>query len=1637
MMVNLLKKFLVVFFLLSINQSVMAKPVPPGSGEGDVPANILILLDNSKSMKNNKIGLGLENAHGVTIDGSGNKIISSSGFARGGLFKFDSAGDPVNFEGVTDAGATYSYQSWHPMNATDRTCQRLAEKKLFNRTAYIEVSNGYRRASFVNYQSNVTIGSTTFSGLIFFLMHGAGQQGYILGLNESTLQCEIAIKQREVSSEGTLSFDVKKRANGDLILVAFGKSPSKKTYTITYCNISQQLGCEEELHKSGKKGSEFGSKAKGAKSIVLGNDANRVFLGNKGIYGFDLSTANVPKIANSNVIAKNCPGGKSGLFSKVQDIYYFDVSDGDDDVVFGTGSHWRILQRIVFTGSTCKVSPMSSTGKKGGDANIASAGALASNKVNFGVHRAVNTIGNKVLVSHGAYADEFRGDLITAAGRNTAWQNQIGGGALTRWDGAKKALLSIFTDSNLTSGANFGFGWWAAGENNKVGWYCDKHGTNCKYWTGWDSTTNQQKDCKTNFANACMPIPVGPEGASDAVNILNTIPIRGGTDSHAWSQIAQGYFDAGAPNGEEFMYDEESTCQLNYVIIISDGMMRNHGIAGINAKGQTAARVTALRTKGRAVKTLMVAYGDGIYDQGMRIFDELAYRGSCDATSVTEAANRADCEPTIVARTPSELKTLLSQKIRQILAEKLAFTAPSITATIQQGGSLYQAQFAYEQYGEWQGTILRKEILGDGTVFHERDHQGNWDAAEKIRKQALNNNRNIWTQLPTPDRPEDADTETDEEKAFREAVDYRTEWNNFNTDDANTSLLGSMFARLEYDLVDYHNASSECSTANQRGPDVGVVGTDDEMNGLIDFVRGQDYFDYNGNCNITEIREHVLGDIYHSQLIEIGPPDGNTDFDANNEEAYYRSIRGYKAFQYQQRNRKNILYAGSNSGLLHAIDAKTGEEKWGFIPPFIAGKLPTMINKDLDGKLLDGKAGGSNAIFGVDGSPVVHDVWIRGLDPKTPNTVEPDKSWRTILFVPYGRGGSGFSVLDVTNPIIENSIGPMHMFSVYNDMINSRVLITNYKGDTKTYPYQQTRFNLEDSREAKRADLQLELAKQNDKQEITVTNDDGSTYTADDFSDYTNRAAIDKCKGNTASGKFFNIGDTSCYEGKEFNFDLNLADDGTTFDLDTFEIYEMVGAIKMPLEYTSAKMVDGFLRIVFKDKHTYNVGESSEDGSVDNEKSNVFLQTSCGATEGIPSEYDYSKLGETWSTPRIVRLPSPKTSESDDISTSIIDDKYVAIMGAGMSSNYMCAGSALYLIELDNMLEEDVMPGRLFGHEENNGPILIADTEPTEVGEDGSKSIKGSDITNAVPTNPIVITPDTAPGITWRGALVYINDREGKITKINLTNMDVAGVEMFDQTTLFNLNANTDNKRYTFFSMDAGIGVTTKDFWLFGGTGNFNALGQRSNTMDNIMYGIRDVDYPSFKHLNGVDIPLGGDTTGNLLVKAAEGALKARSIDDVSVCVDATGKSQGTAHCPDTGEDAWKVRLDSPNRATGHSFRKTSAPPTLFKGQVYFPVYEPPPGTNKCAIGNAYICLADDECGTNNTFKLVKGRNSQANDEACLFVRQGVLSELVIFGDKLFANVAGPSEDEDTLYSILAAPGEVIGNSSGWRESGF
>ena len=51
-MQHFFKIILAVFLVfITLSSSIHSKPIPPGSGKGDVPANILILLDSSVSMK--------------------------------------------------------------------------------------------------------------------------------------------------------------------------------------------------------------------------------------------------------------------------------------------------------------------------------------------------------------------------------------------------------------------------------------------------------------------------------------------------------------------------------------------------------------------------------------------------------------------------------------------------------------------------------------------------------------------------------------------------------------------------------------------------------------------------------------------------------------------------------------------------------------------------------------------------------------------------------------------------------------------------------------------------------------------------------------------------------------------------------------------------------------------------------------------------------------------------------------------------------------------------------------------------------------------------------------------------------------------------------------------------------------------------------------------------------------------------------------------------------------------------------------------------------------------------------------------------------------------------------------------------
>ena len=85
-----------------------------------------------------------------------------------------------------------------------------------------------------------------------------------------------------------------------------------------------------------------------------------------------------------------------------------------------------------------------------------------------------------------------------------------------------------------------------------------------------------------------------------------------------------------------------------------------------------------------------------------------------------------------------------------------------------------------------------------------------------------------------------------------------------------------------------------------------------------------------------------------------------------NSEAAYRKNNNYNNFKGKKGSRKKIILAGSNGGLLHAFDSANGEELWAFIPPNILSRLKEMKST---------KENNTNSISGVDGTPVVKDIY--------------------------------------------------------------------------------------------------------------------------------------------------------------------------------------------------------------------------------------------------------------------------------------------------------------------------------------------------------------------------------------------------------------------------------------------------------------------------------------------------------------------------------------------------------------------------------------------------------------------------------------------------------------------------------------
>ncbi|MDC3066394.1 PilC/PilY family type IV pilus protein, partial [Candidatus Pelagibacter sp.] len=516
-------------------------------------------------------------------------------------------------------------------------------------------------------------------------------------------------------------------------------------------------------------------------------------------------------------------------------------------------------------------------------------------------------------------------------------------------------------------------------------------GTNSKY-IGWNNSKDRSQYC--DEVN-CMPVRVSADGAAKIYEYFKKPPsLYPQTHANAFSKMSRDYF-----NHADSPQDTSISCQSNYIIVIGDG--------GWNT-GHNEAKSHLTTLANNNVKTIMIAYGDTMPQSAMDKFNEMAVAGGSDYTTA------------FVALSAQDLKTQLQSIIATITSENLAYTAPAISGSVGDEGKVFQMQFDYYASKEWEGSLKRSAINGS-----QVDTNYDWEASDLLPSPG---SRKIWTSL----------------KGLNDDL------NNFI--DTNSDLINLNLFQLTGNAVpDYHNDSGSVNgigRCGSSGYNIATVedGDGDDAKGLINFIRGQDYFDYDGDCNLAETRDHYLADIYNSQVLVVGPPNADTASLNENQEAFFRYKNNYDTFASQNSTRKKVIYAGANNGILHAFDADTGIEIWGFVPPLIASKLPTMINSGFNKT----SGGGTVPIFGVDGSPVVHDVFM-----KKPGGTS--KEWLSILMVPYGRGGAGFSVLDVTDPN-----NPDHLYSILNDRIRGYVYRSDHQGEIFPYSYGGRSFNIND-----------------------------------------------------------------------------------------------------------------------------------------------------------------------------------------------------------------------------------------------------------------------------------------------------------------------------------------------------------------------------------------------------------------------------------------------------------------------------------------------------------------------------------------------------------------------------------------------
>jgi type IV pilus assembly protein PilY1 len=338
---------------------------------------------------------------------------------------------------------------------------------------------------------------------------------------------------------------------------------------------------------------------------------------------------------------------------------------------------------------------------------------------------------------------------------------------------------------------------------------------------------------------------------------------------------------------------------------------------------------------GNSIKTFIIGLGAGV-DPTVNPTAAATLR----AMAVAGGTGNASPVGYFAATSPTDVTNDLNIIITQILAATQSTASAAVNSTgLNTTSVVYQSQFdTSDTFQDWTGNLFAYPVLASGAV----STVPNWSLQTQLDGQnAASRIIATW------------DRNTNTGTPF--------EWNSGTPASgiATSTLLGTQLMTF---------------TPDPSGQDV------------LTYLRGDSSKEVRNGGKFRN-RSHKLGDIVDSSPLYIGAPSSPNQ------------TPSYVAFAQAHATRPPMVYVGANDGMLHAVDAVSGSEKFAYIPRGGYSNLVKLASPFYN----------AQHVFFLNGSPQASDVQFS------------DNTWHTLLVSTERQGGKSIFAIDVTDPASINN----------------------------------------------------------------------------------------------------------------------------------------------------------------------------------------------------------------------------------------------------------------------------------------------------------------------------------------------------------------------------------------------------------------------------------------------------------------------------------------------------------------------------------------------------------------------------------------------------------------------------------------